>query len=75
MVKVPSETTADRRQLPREREEFLAERHQSWKLGRGSKRQKRVGIVALAQRLAVAIWRYLEYGVVPEGAHLKGVAA
>jgi hypothetical protein len=31
VVKVPSETTADRRQLPREREEFLAERHQSWK--------------------------------------------
>jgi transposase len=42
------------------------------RFGRGSKRQKRVGIVALARRLAVAIWRYLEYGVVPEGARLKG---
>jgi transposase len=44
------------------------------RFGRGSKRQKRVGIVALARRLAVAIWRYLEYGVVPEGARLKVVA-
>lgn len=42
------------------------------RFGRGSKRQKRVGIVALARRLAVAIWRYLDYGVVPEGARLKG---
>jgi transposase len=45
------------------------------RFGRGSKRQTRVGIVALARRLAVAIWRYLEDGVVPEGARLKGVAA
>jgi transposase len=44
------------------------------RFGRGSKRQKRVGIVALARRLAVAIWRYLDYGVVPEGARLKGAA-
>ena len=45
------------------------------RFGRGGKRQKRVGIVALARRLAVAIWRYLEYGVVPEGARLKGGVA
>lgn len=44
------------------------------RFGRGGKRQKRVGIVALARRLAVAIWHYLDHGVVPEGARLKGVA-
>ena len=44
------------------------------RFGSGSKRQKRVGIVALARRLAVAIWHYLDHGIVPEGARLKGVA-
>jgi transposase len=44
------------------------------RFGSGGKRQKRVGIVALARRLAVAIWHYLDHGVVPEGARLKGVA-
>jgi transposase len=45
------------------------------RFGNGGKRQKRVGIVALARRLAVAIWHYLDHGVVPEGARLKGAAA
>lgn len=45
------------------------------RFGRGGKRQKRVGIVALARRLAVAIWHYLDHGVVPEGARLKGAVA
>jgi transposase len=40
------------------------------KFGEG-KRARRVGIVALARRLLVAFWRYLEAGVVPEGATLK----
>jgi transposase len=31
----------------------------------------RVGIVALARRLLVALWRYLEEGLLPEGAELK----
>jgi hypothetical protein len=40
--------------------------------GRGqSKRGKRSAIVAVARRLAIALWRYLEHGVVPEGAVLK----
>jgi transposase len=39
--------------------------------GSGNKRMRRVGIVALARRLLVALWRYLEYGVVPEGAEVK----
>nr|VFJ72004.1 MAG: transposase [Candidatus Kentron sp. FW] len=31
------------------------------------KRMRRVGIVALARKLLVALWRYLEVGVIPEG--------
>ncbi len=37
-------------------------------------RRRRVGIVALARKLMVALWRYLEKGVMPEGAELKGEA-
>jgi transposase len=36
-----------------------------------SKRMRRVGIVALARRLAIALWRYLEFGEIPLGATLK----
>lgn len=39
----------------------------------GSGRVRRIGIVALARKLAVALWRYLEHGVVPAGASLKPV--
>jgi transposase len=34
-------------------------------------RFKRVMIVALARKLLVALWRYLETGLVPSGAVLK----
>lgn len=37
----------------------------------GGKRMRRIGIVALARRLLVALWRYVEDGVIPEGAQLK----
>jgi transposase len=37
----------------------------------GGKRMRRVGIVAVARRLLVALWRYLEHGVMPEGAQFK----
>lgn len=37
----------------------------------GSGRSRRIGIVALARRLLIALWRYLEHGVIPEGAKLK----
>jgi transposase len=40
----------------------------------GGKRMRRVGIVALAKRLAIALWRYLQYGEIPAGALLKPVA-
>jgi len=35
------------------------------------KRMRRVGIVALARRLAIALWRYLQHGEIPAGAVLK----
>jgi transposase len=41
------------------------------RFARGGSRMRRIGIVALARRLLVALWRYLETGVVPEGAYLK----
>jgi transposase len=37
----------------------------------GGGRQRRIGIVAVARKLLIALWRYLETGVVPEGAVLK----
>lgn len=40
----------------------------------GGSRMRRVGIVALARRLAVALWRYLEHGEIPAGASLKRAA-
>jgi len=39
--------------------------------GAASRRSRRVGIVALARKLLVELWRYLETGVIPEGAVLK----
>jgi len=34
-------------------------------------RGRKVGIVALARKLAIALWRFIEEGVIPEGATLK----
>lgn len=41
------------------------------RFGRGSKRQRRIGIVALARKLLVALWKYLERDEVPTGAVVK----
>jgi transposase len=41
------------------------------RFGAGGKRMRRIGIVALARRLLIALWRYVEHGVVPAGAQLK----
>lgn len=40
------------------------------RFGRGASRYKRVGIVALARKLLVALWRYVETGEIPEGVEL-----
>ena len=41
------------------------------RFGGAGKRLRRIGIVALARRLAIALWRYLEHGEIPAGAILK----
>lgn len=41
------------------------------RFGSNGRRSRRVGIVAVARKLLIALWRYLEDGVVPEGAVLK----
>jgi transposase len=41
------------------------------RFGRGGIRARKVGIVALARKLLIELWRFLEFGVVPEGARLK----
>jgi transposase len=39
----------------------------------GGRRQRRIGIVALARKLMIALWRYAESGVLPAGAILGQV--
>jgi transposase len=41
------------------------------RFARGGPRARKVGIVARARNLLVALWRYVETGVLPEGAELK----
>lgn len=36
-----------------------------------SKRVRCIMIVALARKLAIALWRYVELGLIPEGAVVK----
>lgn len=39
--------------------------------GPGNGRSRRVGIVAVARRLLIALWRYVKDGLIPDGAELK----
>jgi transposase len=41
------------------------------RFGPGGKKARKVGIVALARKLLIALWRYLVTGAIPEGAELK----
>jgi transposase len=41
------------------------------RFGGGAKRLRRIGIVAVARKLLIALWRFLKTGVLPEGAVLK----
>ena len=41
------------------------------RFGSSGGRGRKIAIVALARKLLVALWRYLEHGIVPEGATLK----
>ena len=49
-------------------------KHSRWfqeRFGQGGSRQRRIGIVALARRLVIDLWRFAESGLVPEGTRLK----
>jgi transposase len=41
------------------------------RFGQGSSRLRRIGIVALARKLLIELWRYLETGIPPDGAVLQ----
>jgi transposase len=41
------------------------------RFARGGPRARKIGIVALARKLLVALWRYVETGALPEGATVK----
>ena len=43
------------------------------RFGHGNGRMRKVGIVAMARRLLIDLWRFVEFGIVPEGARLKTV--
>jgi transposase len=45
------------------------------RFGRGSARLRKIGIVALARKLLIALWRFLNTGVPPAGAILKAQVA
>jgi len=45
------------------------------RFGHGGMRMRKIGIVALARKLLVALWRYLATGAVPDGATLKPLSA
>jgi transposase len=41
------------------------------RFGKAGGRSRKVGIVALARKLLVALWRFLDTGIIPAGAQLK----
>lgn len=41
------------------------------RFAKGSSRVRRIGIVALARKLLIALWQYVDKGVLPAGAQLK----
>jgi transposase len=43
------------------------------RFGAGGNRLRRMGLVAVARKLLMALWRFLETGVIPAGAVLKEV--
>ena len=44
------------------------------RFGHGGKRMRKIGIVAVARRLLIDLWRYLKHGVIPEGARIRAQA-
>jgi transposase len=56
--------------LRRQPQSALSQWYRS-RFAHGGPRVRRIGIVALARKLLIALWRYLETGVLPEGAVRK----
>ena len=54
-------------------ESALAQWYQR-RFGGGGRRMRRIGIVALARKLLIALWRWVEDGVIPEGAVVQASA-
>jgi len=44
------------------------------RFARGGPRLRKIGIVALARKLVIALWRYADFGEIPKGALLKSPA-
>jgi len=44
------------------------------RFGSGGPRMRKIGIVALARKLLIALWRYAQTGILPEGARRKALA-
>ena len=44
------------------------------RFGANGRRPRKVGIVALARRLLIVLWRYTRTGEIPTGAVLRGAA-
>jgi len=44
------------------------------RFARGGTRMRNVGIVALGRKLLIALWRYVQFGVLPDDALLKEAA-
>jgi transposase len=43
------------------------------RFSQGGKRARKIGIVALARKLVIALWKFVKYGEIPEGAEFKSV--
>lgn len=41
------------------------------RFAQGGKRMRRIGIIGVARRLLIALWKYVKFGEMPEGAQLK----
>jgi transposase len=44
------------------------------RFARGGPRLRKIGIIALARKLVIALWRYADFGEIPKGALLKSQA-
>jgi transposase len=51
----------------------LSQWYERW-FGAGRARLRKLGMVALARKLLIALWRFVKTGVLPEGAVLKTAA-